>query len=264
MQYLETLSPMSLTVLCTLFTWGVTAAGAAVVFFFKTVKPCIMNMMLGFGSGVMIAACFWSLLAPAIEMEAETSGAPWLVPCLALALGGGFILLADRLLDRVTPGGEGNGRTTLKRSILLVTAVTLHNIPEGMVIGVAFGSAALGIPGASLWSGIVLAIGIGLQNFPEGAAVSLPLRRDGLSRRKSFAYGQMSGIVEPVAAVIGLAAVGVMQSMVPFLLAFSAGAMLAVVVGELIPESVTVNKSITIVGFLLGFMLMMALDVALG
>lgn len=266
MQWLETLSPLTLTVLCTLFTWGLTAAGAAVVFFFKTVRPSILNMMLGFGSGVMIAACFWSLLAPAIEMSTANGRSPWLIPCIAFALGGLFILLADILLERCGPKDRENSSlyARRKRSILLVTAVTLHNIPEGMVIGVAFGSAALGIPGSSLWAGIVLSIGIGLQNFPEGAAVALPLRRDGASRKKSFFYGQLSGVVEPVAAVIGLLAVRKMQNMVPFLLAFSAGAMVAVVMGELIPESVTKSKMITIIGFLLGFMVMMVLDVALG
>lgn len=263
MQYLESLSPVTLTLICTLFTWGLTAAGAAGVFFFKNINVDVMNMMMGFGAGVMIAACFWSLLSPAIEMEALHSSVPWLIPCLALILGGIFILVADRLLDAAGPGSLLSNHQQHKRSILLVTAMTMHNIPEGMVIGVAFGSAALGISGTSLWGGLVLAIGIGLQNFPEGAAVSLPLRRDGLSRRRSFFFGQLSGIVEPIAALIGVVAVKHMQNTVPFLLAFSAGAMIAVVVGELLPESVIKSKNITITGFLLGFIFMMILDVAL-
>lgn len=260
---LESLNTYTITLLCTLFTWGVTALGASVVFFFKTIKPSVLNLMLGFGAGVMIAASFWSLLAPAIEICESMGGLSWPVPCLGLILGGGFILFADYLLERLGPFSQDGKHAKLKRSVLLVTAVTLHNIPEGMVIGVAFASAAL-LPDGGMWGGLVLAIGIGLQNFPEGAAVSLPLRRDGVSRSKSFLYGQFSGMVEPVAGLIGVLAVKAMSGMVPFLMAFSAGTMIAVVIGELIPESVRGGKVVTIVGFILGFTVMMILDVTLG
>ncbi len=259
----EGVNPYIIVLVCTLFTWGMTALGASVVMLFKEVKPTALNLMLGFGAGVMIAASFWSLLAPALEICSKLGDTPWLLPCLGLMFGGFFILFADFLLERLSPFSEGGKHSKLKRSVLLVTAVTLHNIPEGMVIGVAIASAAL-IPNGSLWGGLVLAIGIGLQNFPEGAAVSLPLRRDGLSRRKSFFYGQLSGVVEPIAAMFGVMAVGAMSGMVPFLMAFSAGAMIAVVIGELIPESVRGGKNVTIIGFILGFIVMMILDVALG
>lgn len=263
MTWLDGLNTYSITLICTLFTWGVTALGSAVVFFFKSIKLSVLNLMLGFGAGVMIAASFWSLLAPAIEICVNAGGAAWPVPCMGLIFGGGFILFADYLLETLGPFSENGKHAKLKRSVLLVTAVTLHNIPEGMVIGVAFASAAL-LPNGGIWGGVVLAIGIGLQNFPEGAAVSLPLRRDGVSRAKSFMYGQLSGMVEPVAGLIGVAAVKAMNGMVPFLMAFSAGAMIAVVIGELIPESVRGGKVVTIVGFILGFTVMMILDVTLG
>lgn len=263
MQYLSDMNPYIITLLCTLFTWGMTALGAAVVFLFRSVKPSVLNLMLGFGAGVMIAASFWSLLTPAIEICRDSGKIPWLLPCIGLIFGGAFILLADWVLSRLGPFSKSGRHAKLKRSALLVTAVTLHNIPEGMVIGVAFASAALMTSGASLWGGLVLAIGIGLQNFPEGAAVSLPLHRDGVSRGKSFLYGQFSGVVEPVAAMFGVMAVTCMTGMVPFLMAFSAGAMIAVVIGELIPESVRGGKMITIVGFISGFVVMMILDVAL-
>ena len=264
MHLFETMPPLSAALVCTLFTWGMTALGAAVVFLFKTCKAAVMHMMIGCGSGIMIAACFWSLLTPALEMSGAAGQTAWLVPAVGLALGCGFILLADRLLDRVCRCGPGCGDQMCKRSVLLVVAVTLHNIPEGMVVGVAFGSAALGVTGTSVWGAVILAIGIGLQNFPEGAAISLPLRSDGMSRSRSFFYGQMSGVVEPVAALLGVSAVSYMQSAVPFLMSFSAGAMIAVVVGELIPESANQSKYSSIVGFVLGFIVMMILDVSLG
>ena len=260
---LQSMGPLAISLVCTLFTWGITALGAAVVLFFKKVRPLFLNLMLGFGAGVMIAASFWSLLAPAIEICAGMGEVPWLTPCLGLLLGGAFILLADRILDVIGPTEGARFGADRKRNTLLLIAVTLHNIPEGMVIGVAFASAALTLSGTSFYGGLVLAIGIGLQNFPEGAAVSLPLRRDGMSRARSFFYGQLSGAVEPLGAMAGVLAVSVMRGMVPFLMAFSAGAMIAVVIGELIPESVRGSKTVTIIGFILGFILMMILDVAL-
>lgn len=264
MPWIDLQSPLALTIICTLFTWMMTALGAAVVFFFKSIKAGIINIMLGFASGVMVAASFWSLLAPAIEMCEESGGIPWLVPSIGFALGCVFLMATEQLIDIASRQTMGENIKGYRRSILLMIAVTMHNIPEGMVIGVAFGSAALGAPGTTVLSSIILAVGIGLQNFPEGAAVSLPMRQDGISRKKSFFFGQLSGFVEPVAALIGLVAVGVVQSMVPFLLAFSAGAMFTVVIGELIPESALESKWITTSGFILGFVIMMILDVALG
>lgn len=263
MQFFETLPPLSASLICTLFTWGMTALGAAIVFFFKACKQSVMELMMGAGAGIMIAACFWSLLLPALEICEEAGQIAWTMPALGLLLGGAFILLADRLLAGVYRD-ENDASKRMKRSVLLVVAVTMHNIPEGMVIGVAFASAALSVAGTSVWGAIVLAVGIGLQNFPEGAAVSLPLRSAGMSRPRSFFYGQLSGVVEPLAALVGVLAVNLMRHAVPFLMAFSAGAMIAVVVGELIPESASNGKHSTIIGFLCGFIIMMVMDVALG
>jgi len=265
MQVFETMTPFQASLVCTLFTWGMTALGASIVFLFKTCKPWIMNLMIGSGAGVMIAACFWSLLAPALEMGEAAGQVAWLVPAFGLAMGTIFILLADMLLDCVckqdTPSAQGCKN---KRNLLLVVAVTLHNIPEGMVVGVAFGSAAMAVTGTSVWGAVVLAAGIGLQNFPEGAAISLPLRSSGMSCSRSFFYGQLSGVVEPLAALLGVSTVAYMQHMVPFLMAFSAGAMIAVVMGELVPESANCSKHSSIIGFVIGFIAMMIMDVALG
>lgn len=265
MDFLEQLSPFYATLIFTLFTWFVTALGASVVFLFKSVNKKMMDLLLGFGAGVMIAASFWSLLAPAIELSEELGFSPWLPPAIGFLTGGLFIVIADKVYDRYgfnrNPHLSNSG---MKRSLLLVTAVTLHNIPEGMAIGVAFACAALGVEGTSVSSAVILAIGIGLQNFPEGAAVSLPLRREGLSRFKSFFYGQSSGLVEPIAGLLGVLAALTMRSILPFLLAFSAGAMIGVVTGELIPESTSESKNIAIIGVVLGFITMMVLDVALG
>ncbi|GAB1457163.1 MAG: ZIP family metal transporter [Spirochaetia bacterium] len=255
--------------LATLFTWGVTALGAGMVFFFKTINKKVLDGMLGFAGGVMIAASFWSLLAPSIEM-AESMGLPGWLPALVGFLAGGLFL---KLADKVTPhlhigmkpeDAEGP-KTQLKRSSLLVLAITLHNIPEGLAVGVAFGALGAGLGSASLAGALALALGIGLQNFPEGAAVSIPLRREGYSRAKSFWYGQLSGIVEPIAGVLGAVAVITMQPLLPYALAFAAGAMIYVVVEEVIPESQgSGNSDISTMGAIGGFALMMFLDVALG
>lgn len=246
-----------------------TALGAALVFFFKTYNQRAMNLMLGFAAGVMIAASYWSLLAPAIEMS-EAGGVPGYLPAAIGFLSGGlFMLLVDKLLPHVhifnkTSDAEGI-HTSWRRSILLVLAITLHNIPEGLAIGVAFGAVAWGMPSASLAGAVALAIGIGLQNFPEGTAVSMPLRRDGLSRWKCFWYGQLSGVVEPVSAVIGVIAVVYARPILPYALAFAAGAMIFVVIEELIPESQADKDTDTAtIGTMIGFTVMMVLDVALG
>lgn len=264
------LNPIVQALLGTLFTWGVTAIGAAMVFFFKSINRKILDSMLGFAAGVMIAASFWSLLAPAIDMAEESVTLPaWFPAVIGFLLGGGFLWLVDRILPHLhigLPTNEAEGiKTSWQRSILLVLAITLHNIPEGLAVGVAFGAVAAGIPSAGLAGAIALAIGIGLQNFPEGAAVSVPLRREGMSRVRSFFYGQASGLVEPMAGVVGAALVLAMRPILPYALAFAAGAMIYVVVEELIPESQSSKDThFSTWGAMLGFAIMMLLDVALG
>jgi ZIP family zinc transporter len=262
-------TPIFQAFLATCFTWFVTALGAAMVFIFKEVNRKVLDAMLGFAAGVMIAASFWSLLAPAIEM-AESSRVPaWLPAVVGFTLGGFTLMLIDRILPHLhlgLPMEDAEGlHTGWQRSILLVLAITLHNFPEGLAVGVAFGAVAAGIPSATLAGAVALAIGIGLQNFPEGVAVSLPLYREGLSRRRSFWYGQLSGVVEPIAGVLGAAAVILMRPILPYALSFAAGAMIFVVVEELIPESqLGKHADIATVAALLGFAVMMMLDVALG
>lgn len=269
MEWFSEINPVMQGLIATLFTWGVTAVGASLVFFFKDVDKKVLNCMLGFGAGVMIAASFWSLLNPAIELCEELGYTSFLIPSIGFLFGGLFLIFADKLMDKYSYGvNEHHNDITYhgkrKKSFLLVLAVTLHNIPEGLAVGVAFGGVAVGIPGASLVAAMTLALGIGLQNFPEGAAVSLPLRREGLSRKKSFLYGQASGMVEPIAGVIGVFAAITIRSMLPFLLSFSAGAMIAVVASELLPEASIENKNLTTIGVILGFIVMMILDVTLG
>lgn len=264
--YFVGLSPVWQALIAATFTWGVTALGAAVVFFFKDVKKSIMDVLLGFSGGVMIAASFWSLLSPAIEMANSLHMISWLVVVCGFLCGGMLLFGSDKLYNLISKKRKTSvvQDSKTKRTLMLIFSITLHNIPEGLVIGVAFGSIIYGIEGASLISAITLAIGIGLQNFPEGSAVSLPLRREGYSRTKSFFYGQLSGIVEPIAAVIGTLLVLKIQSLLPSLLSFAAGAMIYVVVCELIPESQTGKKKNLITMFtLLGFAVMMVLDVAL-
>ncbi|MDI9612333.1 MAG: ZIP family metal transporter [Acidobacteriota bacterium] len=254
----------------TLFTWSATALGASVVFFFKTINRKVLDAMLGFAAGVMIAASFWSLLAPAIEMAEETNRSlSWVPAVTGFLLGGLFLRLIDWVLPHLHPGmelDEAEGiPTSWRRSVLLVLAITLHNIPEGLAVGVAFGTAAFGLSSATVSAAVVLALGIGIQNFPEGIAVAVPLRREGLSRGKSFLYGQLSGIVEPIAGVVGAAAVLWMRPILPYALSFAAGAMMFVVIEELIPESqAEKNTDIATMGAMLGFAVMMTLDVALG
>ncbi len=263
------LHPVLQALLATLFTWGVTALGASLVFFFKTINRKVLDAMLGFAAGVMIAASFWSLLAPAIEMSENMGHIPWVPAVVGFLLGGVFLRGIDMVLPHLhlgLPIEEAEGiHTTWRRSVLLVLAITLHNIPEGLAVGVAFGAVAYNLPSATLAGAIALAIGIGIQNFPEGTSVSVPLRREGMSRRKCFWYGQLSGAVEPIAGVIGAAAVLLMRPILPYALSFAAGAMIFVVVEELIPESqAEKNTDIATLGAMLGFAVMMTLDVALG
>lgn len=263
------LTPAIQALIATLFTWGVTALGASMVFFFRTMNRRVLNLMLGFAAGVMIAASFFSLLLPAIDM-AEASGIPgWLPAIVGFLAGGAFLFLIDKLLPHLHQGlaiSQAEGiKTHWQRSVLLVLAITLHNIPEGLAVGVAFGAVAADIPSASLASAIALALGIGLQNFPEGMAVSMPLRGEGLSKTKAFMLGQLSGVVEPIAGVLGALAVIAMRPILPYALSFAAGAMIYVVVEELIPESQRdTNTDIATIGVMFGFALMTFLDVALG
>jgi len=271
--WLEQFHPVTQALFGTLFTWGVTALGASLVFFFKSIKKNVLNGMLGFAAGVMIAASFWSLLAPGIEMAENLGQTAWLTAAIGFLGGGIFLYGVDKILPHLHMGldvTEAEGiKTSWQRSILLVLAITLHNIPEGLAVGVAFGAAATGELGtASIAGAIALAIGIGLQNFPEGAAVSIPLRREGFSRTKAFLYGQASGIVEPIAGVIGAFAVITMRPILPYALSFAAGAMIYVVIEELIPEAQREEggskTDIATIGCMIGFAVMMVLDVALG
>lgn len=269
-EWFTSLNPIWQAFLATCFTWFVTALGASVIFIFKDVNRRVLDGMLGFAAGVMIAASFWSLLAPAIEMTNESSSLPsWFPATAGFLLGGVFLWGVDKVLPHLHLGfdiEEAEGiKTHWQRSVLLVLAITLHNIPEGLAVGVAFGAVHSGSPSASLAGAVALAIGIGIQNFPEGTSVAAPLRRAGMSRLKSFWYGQLSGIVEPMAGVLGAAAVIYVKPALPYALAFAAGAMIYVVIEELIPES-QLEKDIHIAtgGAMLGFAIMMILDVALG
>ena len=263
------LNPVLQALVATLFTWAVTALGAAFVFFFKTINRKVLDGMLGFAAGVMIAASYWSLLAPAIEMAEEGNLPAWVPATVGFLLGGVFLWIIDKILPHLHlgfPKEEAEGiKTSWHRSVLLVLAITLHNIPEGLAVGVAFGALASDLPAASLAGAIALALGIGIQNFPEGTAVAVPLRREGFTRLKSFWYGQLSGVVEPIAGVLGAVAVILIKPLLPYALAFAAGAMIFVVVEELIPESqLEKNTDIATMGAMVGFAVMMALDVALG
>ncbi len=269
METFQSLSPVLQALLATLFTWALTAAGAATVFFTRRVSRKLLDSMLGFAAGVMIAASYWSLLAPSIEMSGNHPIGSWFPPALGFLLGGVFLRLLDKVLPHLhlnAPMDQAEGiKTQWERSILLVLAITLHNIPEGLAVGVAFGGVASGLPSASLAGAVALALGIGIQNFPEGMAVSMPLRREGLGLWKSFWYGQLSGIVEPIAGVAGAAAVLFARPILPYALAFAAGAMIFVVIEELIPESQAGgNGDLATLGAMGGFTVMMILDVALG
>jgi ZIP family zinc transporter len=267
--WFTSLSPIVQALLATLFTWFMTAAGSGVVFFFRTINRQVLDGMLGFAAGVMIAASYWSLLAPAIEMSEGGPVPAWVPATVGFLLGGAFLWGVDKVLPHLHAGfpmeqAEGI-KTSWQRSVLLVLAITLHNIPEGLAVGVAFGAVAAGLPAATLGGAVALALGIGIQNFPEGAAVSVPLRREGMSRLKSFWYGQLSGTVEPIAGVLGAAAVLLIRPILPYALAFAAGAMIYVVVEELIPEAqLETISDVATIGAMLGFATMMTLDVALG
>lgn len=272
MEWFQSLDPVIQAGLAGLFTWGLTALGSAVCFVVRQVKERLLAAMMGFAAGVMIAASFWSLLVPAIEMATVQGGLPsWAPAAVGIALGGLFLRLGDRFVPHLHPdlpveSAEGP-ETHMRRSTLLVLAITLHNIPEGLAVGVVFGGAASVIGGdvAGIEAAVALTLGIGLQNFPEGVAVSMPLRGTGMSRGRAFWYGQLSGVVEPLAAIFGAAAVLVVEPILPYALGFAAGAMLYVVIEELIPGSQREGATdLATVSALGGFIVMMILDVALG
>jgi zinc transporter, ZIP family len=268
LHFFEGIDPVLAALIATSFTWLVTAAGASLVFLFKDLPRKWLDAMLGFTGGVMVAASFWSLLAPSIEMSESLGWPGWFPAATGFALGALFLFALDKLLPHLhinfDPDKKEGVSTNWHRTTLLVLAITLHNIPEGLAVGVLFGGVAAGIPEATIGGAVALAIGIGLQNFPEGIAVAMPLRRMGLSRRKSFFYGQLSAIVEPIAGVFGAMAVMWMQPILPFALSFAAGAMIYVVIEEVIPETQLANNTdLATLGFIGGFIIMMILDVAL-
>jgi len=273
-EHLAEYGPVTQALLAGLFTWLVTAAGAALVFATRTMPRSTLDAMLGFAAGVMIAASFWSLLVPAIDLAAAQGAPGWRPAAIGFLLGGAFLWAADQLLPHLHPGlprSEAEGpETPWRRATLLVLAITLHNIPEGLAVGVAFAAAAGAVggeiaPAYTLGGAVALAIGIGIQNFPEGIAVAMPLRREGVSAPKSFWYGQLSAIVEPAAAVVGAAAVLAIGTILPYALAFAAGAMIYVVVEELVPESqLSGHTDLATASTMVGFVVMMMLDVALG
>jgi zinc transporter, ZIP family len=264
---LKELNPIVQALVATLFTWFLTALGAAGVFFHRRVNRKVLDSMLGLAAGVMIAASYWSLLAPAIAMSEGQALPSWFPPTVGFLLGGVCLFAIDKTLPHLHPlfsvkQAEGI-KTKWQRSVLLVLAITIHNIPEGLAVGVAFGAASLGMPEATFASAVALAIGIGIQNFPEGIAVSMPLRSDGMAPRKAFWYGQLSGVVEPIAGVAGAAFVIFATPVLPYALAFAAGAMIYVVVEELIPESQAGgNTDLATISTMGGFTIMMILDVA--
>lgn len=267
LDFFESIDPVFGAFLATTFTWLLTAVGAAFVFFFRGMNRRVMDGMLGFTGGVMVAASIWSLLIPAMDMTDGEGMAKLMPAVIGFLMGAAFLFALDKVLPHMHVNFKRveGVKTPWQKTTLLVLAITMHNIPEGLAVGVLFGGVAAGIPEASIGGAVALAIGIGLQNFPEGIAVAMPLRRMGMSRRKSFIYGQSSAIVEPMAGVLGALAVTVFTPILPYALAFAAGAMIFVVVEEVIPEAQQNHGSdIATIGFIAGFVVMMTLDVLLG
>ncbi len=268
-EYLGSIDPVLAAFYAALFTWGLTAIGAAFVFFFKKMNRAVLDGMLGFTGGVMVAASFWSLLAPGIEMSPGEGFEKVIPSAVGFFLGALFLFGLDKVLPHLHINFKESEKEGIKtpwhKTTLLTLAITLHNIPEGLAVGVLFGGVAAGFDGATIGAAVALAMGIGLQNFPEGIAVAMPLRRAGMSRKKSFMYGQASALVEPIAAVLGAWAVLTFQPILPYALAFAAGAMIFVVVEEVVPETQVDNYTdIATMGFIMGFIIMMTLDVGLG
>ena len=264
MNWFINLNPILQAFIATLFTWTITILGASIVLFFKKVNKNIMDAMLGIAGGVMLSAAFFSLLSPSLELADTLKMKPiWLVTLWGFMVGGLLLFIGDKYFEYREK--KQKKKTSKKRIIMLIASITLHNIPEGMVVGVAFGSVLYNVDGVTILSAILLAIGIGLQNFPEGTAVSLPLRREGMSRKKAFIIGSLTGIVEPISGVLGALLVLKIRTLLPFLLAFAAGAMIYVVVEEIVPESQTnKRKDLMALFTLIGFSLMMVLDIAFG
>ncbi|WP_353684875.1 ZIP family metal transporter [Thermodesulfovibrio sp. 3907-1M] len=265
--YMKSISHPVQALIAGVFTWGLTAVGASLVLFIRNVNKKLLDAALGFAAGVMIAASFWSLLEPAIEMSQKLNIPPWIPPAIGFLIGALFLRLIDFILPHLhlqSPMNEAEGiKTSFRRTTLLVLAVTLHNIPEGLAIGVSFGAHGADPQAVSILSSLMLAFGIGIQNIPEGFAISMPLRSEGFSREKSFFIGQLSGMVEPVFAFIGVLMIEIMHSLLPYALGFAAGAMIFVTVEELIPESQrSGNSDIATAGLIIGFTLMMILDIA--
>jgi ZIP family zinc transporter len=261
----------TMALLATLGTWLVTALGAATVVFFKSQNQRNLNIMLGFASGVMIAASFWSLLQPAIEQAEKAGSLPaYLVASTGFLSGAIFMWISDKVVSfarKRADSDQTQSNSHLQRIIMLILSITLHNIPEGLAVGVAFGALQNNSTTESLAGAISVAVGIGLQNFPEGAAVSVPLRREGYSRKKCFFLGQLSGMVEPLAGITGALLVVYIKAILPYALSFAAGAMILVAVHELIPECQQNKEAqpyIATTGIVLGFTVMMLLDVMLG
>lgn len=261
-EYLIKLNPVIQALIATIFTWFITLLGSSIVFLFKKINKTVMDGMLGFAAGIMIAASFFSLLSPAMEMAKNLNKKVWLIVSLGFLIGGLFLFIGDKIFDYTNK--KRKKKNINKRIIMLILSITLHNIPEGLAVGVAFGSIAYGLDGATLSSACILALGIGIQNFPEGCAVSVPLLREGLSKKKAFFLGQLSGIVEPISGVIGAMLVLKIRSILPFFLSFAAGAMIYVVIQELIPTSQSNKKKDLMALFsIIGFIVMMILDISI-
>jgi zinc transporter, ZIP family len=268
-EYLSSINPILAAFYATIFTWGLTALGASFVFFFKSLKRSVLDVSLGFTGGVMVAASFWSLLAPAIDLSGGEGFIKVWPSAFGFFLGAAFLYGMDKVIPHLHinfPESEAEGiHTKMHKTMLLVFAITMHNIPEGMAVGVLFGAVAAGVPDASVAGAVALALGIGIQNFPEGFAVAMPLRRMGMSRMRSFYYGQLSAVVEPIAAVLAAWAVIYFEPILPYALAFAAGAMIYIVVEEVIPETQRDKYTdVAVMGFIGGFLVMMTLDVGLG
>lgn len=267
-EYFKDIDPILAALLATIFTWGLTALGASLVFVFKNMSRGFFDGMLGFTGGVMVAASFWSLLAPGIEMSPGEGFIKVIPSVVGFGLGALFLFGLDKVLPHLHIHNQMADKEGIKtpwhKSTLLTLAITMHNIPEGLAVGVLFGAAAAGFDGATIGGAVALALGIGLQNFPEGIAVAMPLRRQGMSSWKSFNFGQLSAAVEPVAAVLGAWAVLTFEPILPYALSFAAGAMIFVVVEEVIPESQQAKfTDVATLGFIGGFIIMMTLDVGL-
>lgn len=258
MNFLTQIHPFALLLLASLFTYLLTALGSAVVFCFKSIHKRALDIMLSISAGLMVAASIWSLTIPAISLSSEIWHNNWLLPSIGFILGGLFIITSSIIIDKKLPNAIQK-----KRSILIIGVMPLHNIPEGLAIGVSFSGFAIGMNGCTLTSALMIALGIGIQNIPDGIAISLPLYRDGMSKGKAFFCGQSSGIMEIIAAILGYFITISIRSVLPLFFTFAAGAMITVVVSELIPDIAPENRTLGVFGFILGFATMMILDLAI-